>query len=125
MEHVVAQDTLSGLRRSNGAQLPRRRKARQSMPWHLSRCGLPVLVGRDRRARGGYFDCVCFAGIIADPVENGLEFHHRRLQRLIDALEKRWEAEHEDDEFVAHDPYVAHLMDMFDILGNTYRIART
>jgi len=95
------------------------------MPWHLSRCGLPVLVGRDRRARGGYFDCVCFAGIIADPVENGLEFHHRRLQRLIDALEKRWEAEHEDDEFVAHDPYVAHLMDMFDILGNTYRIART
>ena len=40
-------------------------------------------------------------------------------------LEKRWEAEHEDDEFVAHDPYVARLMDVFDILGSTYRIART
>ena len=86
------------------------------MPRHLSRCGPPVLVGRDRRARGGYVDCVRL---------RGLELHHRRLQRLIDAVEKQWEAEHEDDEFVAHDPYVAHLMDMFDILGNTYRIART
>ena len=94
------------------------------MPRHLSRCGLPVLVGRDRRARGGYVDCVRLRGIIADRSE-GLELHHRRLQRLIDAVEKQWEAEHEDDEFVAHDPYVARLMDMFDILGNTYRIART
>jgi hypothetical protein len=66
-----------------------------------------------------------FAGIIADPIQKGLGLHHRRLNRLIDAVEKQWNAEHEDADFVAHDPYVARLMDVFDILSSAYRIART
>jgi hypothetical protein len=53
-----------------------------------------------------------------------LGLHHRRLHRLIDAVEKQWNSEHEDAEFVAHDPYVARLMDVFDILSSAYRIAR-
>ncbi len=66
-----------------------------------------------------------FAGIIADPVQKRLRLHHRRLHRLIDAVEKQWNSEHEDAEFVAHDPYVARLMDVIDILGTAYRIAKT
>jgi hypothetical protein len=66
-----------------------------------------------------------FAGIITDPVQKGLGLHQRRLTRLIDALEKQWDVKHGDAEFVAHDPYVARLMDVFDILSTAYRIART
>ena len=65
-----------------------------------------------------------FAGIIADPVQKSLGLHQRRLRRLIDAVEKQWSSEHEDAEFVAHDPYVARLMDVFDVLSAAYRVAR-
>jgi hypothetical protein len=64
------------------------------------------------------------AGIIADPVQKRLGFHQRRLRRLIDAVEKQWDSEHEDADFVAHDPYVARLMDEFDLLSAAYRLAR-
>ncbi|EIM30020.1 DUF6635 family protein [Microvirga lotononidis] len=86
----------------------------------------PVLVGG---VTGGLLAitsvAAAFAGIITDPVQKGLGLHHRRLTRLIDALEKQWNREHEDAEFKAHDPYVARLMDVFDILGAAYRIARS
>jgi hypothetical protein len=39
-------------------------------------------------------------------------------------VEKQWNLEHEDADFVAHDPYVARLMDVFDILSSAYRIPR-
>ncbi|HZA92064.1 MAG TPA: DUF6635 family protein, partial [Gemmatimonadales bacterium] len=85
----------------------------------------PVLVGG---VTGGLLAATsiasAFAGIIADPVQKGLGLHHRRLHRLIDAVEKQWTLEHEDADFVAHDPYVARLMDVFDILSSAYRIAR-
>ena len=85
----------------------------------------PVLIGG---VPGGLLAATsiasAFAGIIADPVQKGLELHHRRLHRLIDAVENQWNFEHEDAEFVAHDPYVARHMDVFDILSSAYRIAR-
>jgi hypothetical protein len=65
-----------------------------------------------------------FAGIIADPVQKGLGLHQRRLHRLIDAVEKQWTSEHENAEFVARDPYVARLLDIFDVLSAAYRVAR-
>jgi hypothetical protein len=85
----------------------------------------PMLVGG---VTGGLLAATsiasAFAGIIADPVQKGLGLHQRRLHRLIDAVEKQWNSEHEDAEFVAHDPYVARLMDLFDILSSAYRIAK-
>jgi hypothetical protein len=42
----------------------------------------------------------------------------------VGGVEEQWNLEHEDAEFVAHDPYVARLMDVFDILSSAYRIAR-
>ena len=86
----------------------------------------PVLIGG---VTGGLLAitsvAAAFVGIITDPVQKSLGLHHRRLNRLIDALEKQWHREHEDAEFKAHDPYVARLMDVFDILGAAYRIARS
>ncbi|PVE24228.1 hypothetical protein DC522_12080 [Microvirga sp. KLBC 81] len=65
-----------------------------------------------------------FAGILADPIQRRLGLHHRRLLRLIDALERQWQAEHEESGFTARDPYVARLLDLFDLLGSAYRLAR-
>ncbi|WP_147022760.1 DUF6635 family protein [Microvirga aerophila] len=85
----------------------------------------PVLVGG---VTGGLLAATsiasAFAGIIADPIQKSLGLYHRRLHRLINAVEKQWNSEHEDAEFVAHDPYVARLMDVFDILSSAYRIAK-
>ncbi len=85
----------------------------------------PVLVGG---ITGGLLALTsvasAFAGIIADPVQKGLGLHQRRLHRLFDAIEKQWTSEREDAEFVAHDPYVARLMDVFDVLSAAYRVAR-
>jgi hypothetical protein len=86
----------------------------------------PVLVGS---VTGGLLVATsvaaAFAGIIVDPIQKGLGLHHRRLHRLIDAVEKQWNVEHEEVDFVAYDPYAARLMDVFDILSSAYRIART
>jgi hypothetical protein len=66
-----------------------------------------------------------FAGILADPVQRRLGLHQWRLYRLIDALERQWETEHGEIGFVARDPYVARLLDLFDLLGSAYRLAKT
>ncbi len=65
-----------------------------------------------------------FAGIVADPIQRRLSLHHRRLLRLIDALERQWQTEHEASGFTARDPYVTRLLDLFDLLGCAYRFAK-
>ena len=65
-----------------------------------------------------------FAGIIADPVQRALGIHRRRLLRLVDALEHQFCEEHGQSGFVVRDHYVARLLDLFDLLGSAYRIAR-
>lgn len=86
----------------------------------------PVLVGG---VTGGLLAvssiAAAFAGILADPVQRKLGLHQRRLHRLIDALERQWNAEQEEAGFVARDSYVARLLDLFDLLGSAYRLART
>ena len=85
----------------------------------------PVLIGG---VTGGLLAvssiAAAFAGILADPVQRKLGLHQRRLHRLIDALERQWNAEREEAGFVARDPYVARLLDLFDLLGSAYRLAR-
>ncbi|UVF22779.1 hypothetical protein HPT29_027560 (plasmid) [Microvirga terrae] len=65
-----------------------------------------------------------FAGIVADPIQRRLGLHHRRLLRLIDALDRQWQAEHTEAGFTARDPYVARLLDLVDLLGSAYRLAK-
>jgi hypothetical protein len=85
----------------------------------------PVLVGG---VTGGLLAvssiAAAFAGILADPVQRKLGLHQRRLHRLIDALERQWNAEREEAGFVARDPYVARLLDLVDLLGSAYRLAK-
>jgi hypothetical protein len=56
----------------------------------------PVLVGG---VTGGLLAissiAAAFAGILADPVQRKLGVHQRRLHRLIEALERQWNAERE------------------------------
>jgi FMN-dependent NADH-azoreductase len=67
---------------------------------------------------------VAFAGILADPAQRKLGLHQRCLLRLIDALERQWQAEHEASSFTARDPYAARLPDLDDLLGSAYRLAK-
>lgn len=65
-----------------------------------------------------------FAGVIADPVQKRLGLHRRRLLRMIDRLEKQ-AFDPAAPAFAVHDHYVARLLDLFDLLGSAYRLARS
>ncbi len=63
-----------------------------------------------------------FAGVVADPVQRRLGLHQRRLNRMLDAMQRQL-LEPGAPGFVAHDHYVARLLDMFDLVGAAYRLA--
>jgi hypothetical protein len=65
-----------------------------------------------------------FAGVLADPVQRATGLHRARLLRLIRTLERQFNDQHAPG-FVAHDQYVARLLDLFDLIGAALRIART
>jgi Family of unknown function (DUF6635) len=66
-----------------------------------------------------------FAGILADPIQQRLGLHQRRLERLVDTLERQICQGDGEAGFVARDQYVARLLDFVDLLGSAYRIARS
>jgi len=76
------------------------------------------------RPAGAQLAAAAFAGILADPVQRKLRLHQRRLHRLIDAVERQWNTERREAGFVARDPYVARLLDLFDLLGDAYQLAK-
>jgi hypothetical protein len=63
-----------------------------------------------------------FAGVIADPVQRRFGLHERRLHKLLDTLERQM-ADPAAPGFIAHDHYVARLLDLFDLIGAGYRLA--
>lgn len=64
-----------------------------------------------------------FAGMVADPVQRALGLHERRLNALIDALERGFDGG-DGAGFVAYDLYVARLMDLSDMLIGIARAFR-
>ena len=67
--------------------------------------------------------CVAaFAGLISDPVQRRLGLHARRLNRMLDALERQM-LDPAAPAYAVHDHYVARLLDVFDLLGSAYRLA--
>jgi hypothetical protein len=64
-----------------------------------------------------------FAGVISDPIQRHLGIHERRLNALIDSLEKSFSAE-DAQGYVAYDLYVARLMDLSDVLMSIARAFR-
>jgi hypothetical protein len=63
-----------------------------------------------------------FAGLAADPVQRRLGLHKRRLNRLLNALERQM-LRPSAPAFAVHDHYVARAIDLFDLLGSAYRLA--
>jgi hypothetical protein len=61
-----------------------------------------------------------FAGLIADPAQKALGLHRRKLQSLVDALERQLLGEG-SDAYELRDGIVARLLDLADIL---YSLAR-
>ncbi|MBV8592132.1 MAG: hypothetical protein JO212_19100 [Acetobacteraceae bacterium] len=64
-----------------------------------------------------------FAGLFTDPVQRQLGLHQRRLLKMLATLERQ-AFEPQAPGFAVHDHYVARLLDLFDILGAAYRLAR-
>jgi hypothetical protein len=64
-----------------------------------------------------------FAGLAADPIQRRVGLHARRLNRLLDALERQM-LDPDAPAFAVHDHYVARLLDLFDSLGSVYRLAQ-
>ena len=64
-----------------------------------------------------------FAGIVADPVQRRLGLHRRRLDKMIDALERQL-ADPDAPAFAVRAHYVARLSDLFDLLAAAWRLTR-
>jgi hypothetical protein len=64
-----------------------------------------------------------FAGMLTDPLQRRLGLHRRRLIRLVAALESGFFGR-SGTGFVARDQYVARLLDLADIIGSAWRLAR-
>jgi hypothetical protein len=62
-----------------------------------------------------------FAGIVADPIQRRFGLHRRRILRLVDALERRFDGNSEAG-FVVRDHYVARLLSLLELLASAYRL---
>jgi hypothetical protein len=63
-----------------------------------------------------------FAGVIADPVQRKLGLHKRRLEKLLDKLEREL-AGGNPQRLALHDHYVARVLDLVDMMIAAYRFA--
>ena len=64
-----------------------------------------------------------FAGVVADPVQTRLGLHQRRLNRMLDVLERNL-TDDKNAAFSVHDHYVARIADLIDWSYTLIRMAR-
>lgn len=76
---------------------------------------LPLVIGVILLVMALLSLCAAFAGLIADPVQQALGIHHRRLNRLVESLERAAHAR-TTKAFDTKDHYVARTTDVIDIL---------
>lgn len=62
------------------------------------------------------------AGVIADPLQQALGLHRRKLMKLLDALER--ELTGQGGGYRLHDAYVARVFDLWDLLQTATRALR-
>jgi hypothetical protein len=58
--------------------------------------------------------------VVMDPLQRALGIHRRRLDRMLDALERNFQDE-KAEAFVAREIYAARLLDLVDILRAVHR----
>jgi hypothetical protein len=63
-----------------------------------------------------------FSGIITDPIQYRLGIHGRRLDRLIDSIEKELKGV-DNAGFKIRDHYVVRIFDLFDLIMKASRTA--
>jgi hypothetical protein len=63
-----------------------------------------------------------FAGVLADPLQRSFGMHRRRLNRMLDTIEKNFRGEG-PAAFSPRDHYVARLVDAVDVVRVAHRIA--
>jgi hypothetical protein len=74
-----------------------------------------LVAGATAGTLGAAAVATAFVGMVSDPVQRAAGLHRRRLHALVDGLERAFH--HEDAAgFVAHDLYVARLIDFGDVL---------
>jgi hypothetical protein len=61
-----------------------------------------------------------FAGVVTDPLQRRLGLHRRRLNRMLDVLERNFQ-DKDARAFVAREVYAARLLDLVDVLRTVHR----
>lgn len=62
-----------------------------------------------------------FAGVLADPTQKALGLHHKKLHRLVDAIENQLLGEGRES-YALRDGLIARILDLLDILGTVVPI---
>ena len=57
-----------------------------------------------------------YTGMVTDPLQKSLGWHHKKLNKLIDALEVQLSDNSDETELSYKDGYVARIMDLADLL---------
>jgi uncharacterized protein DUF6635 len=73
-------------------------------------------------AAGGV--AAAFSGVIMDPIQRRMGLHRRRLLRLIDAIERQFNAD-EKASFISRDHYVARLLSLLELVVSACGLARS
>ena len=84
---------------------------------------VPLLLGLSGGLTVASAMLAAFAGIVSDPVQRRFGLHQRRLNRMIDSIERQL-LDPAAPGFAARDRYVARLLDAFDLTTAAYRLAR-
>ena len=82
-----------------------------------------LVAGTTGGALLGAAGLAAFAGVLADPVQRRLGLHERRLNRLLDSLERQM-ADPAAAPFALRAQYVARLSDLLDLVAAAYRLTR-
>jgi hypothetical protein len=61
-----------------------------------------------------------FSGIVTDPIQTKLGLHQRRLNKLIDSLDKELRG-FGDSKFKIKDQYLARVFDLLDLIRTAAR----
>jgi len=81
-----------------------------------------LVVGTTGAVLAASAAAAAFSGIVTDPAQRALGLHHRRLVRLLDALEAGFRGD--DARLSVKDHYAARLLDLVDAMAAAWTHAR-
>ncbi len=65
-----------------------------------------------------------FSGVVTDPIQRRIGLHRRRLLRLVDAVERQFEAD-DNASFISRDHYIARLLSLLELVVSACGLARS